>query len=133
MAVHRSARVAALFHLAKHPAEPGGVVSEATMVEAIVAAEWFLAHARCALTRMGADPAIRGAQRVLGWIERNEHREFSRHDARRGMGDNNKGLDKWLGELEGRGFIDQLSQPEQSGKRGPKHSTRWKSWPGIWR
>lgn len=65
------ARIAALLHLAIHhkdrkPWETP--VSDETVSDAAAIAEYMIAHAKAVYGRMGADPDIAGAERVLRWL-----------------------------------------------------------------
>ena len=76
---------------------------------------------------MGADPNVRLARRILGWIRRNPIERFSKrdcHQAHRNIGKPTE-LDPGLEILEGRGFIRPVPPAPREQKRGQPSSPEY--------
>jgi putative DNA primase/helicase len=78
----RAARLAGLLHCAMNPVEPWSYpVSRETMEQALDITVVSISHALAVFNLMGADPAIESAGRVLQWIKRHRHQEFTKRQA----------------------------------------------------
>lgn len=78
----RAVRIAALLHVAETLlVETETEISVATMLRGLEIAEYFIPHALAAFDLMGEDEEVVDALRVIAWIERHRHREFSAKEA----------------------------------------------------
>jgi hypothetical protein len=117
------ARIAGLIHLAK---DEGGKVSLETMLSAMNIGSYLRVHAEKAMGMMSADPELRIAQRIIGWISRNNIHEFGRSEVFSGVQTTqlNKAdqLDEPLRILESHGYIRPLkSEPGRRGRPGQRY------------
>jgi hypothetical protein len=120
----RVARYAGLFHLVRHGnlPEPWTVAIEVETVARAWEIGWYLtAHNLLAFDRMGADPVVAMAKRLLEWIRRKHLTEFSLRDCHQDHRsvDRPQQLLPPLQVLKDRGFIRQVPQPEKRGRGRP--------------
>ena len=74
-------RVAGLLHCAIHKGQSAEIaVSLDTMNRAIKIGKYFMAHALCAYSIMGADRTLRGAKQILKRLRNQDKRELSKYD-----------------------------------------------------
>lgn len=74
-------RIAGLLHCAIHKGESAEIaVSLDTMNRAIEIGKYFMAHALCAYSIMGADRTLRGAKQILKRLRNQDKRELSKYD-----------------------------------------------------
>lgn len=126
------ARIAALFHLARHGSD--GIrqpISAEDMEAAIATGKALSTHALAVYGLMGADPAIEGAKVILRWIKRHGHKTFTARDAQqdhKSRFPRASEVDEPLSVLVERGYIAELPQPE--GKPG-RPSRRYQTNPAA--
>jgi replicative DNA helicase len=113
------ARIAGALHAAEHPRAPWDAeVSADTMRRAIAIGEYLLAHARAALSSMGADPTLADAEHVLEWLRAREVRQVTRRDlwhAHRGTFQRSEMIEPALAVLAERGWIRMREAPARGG------------------
>lgn len=74
-------RVAGLLHCAIHKGQSAEIaVSLDTMNRAIEIGKYFMAHALCAYSIMGADRTLRGAKQILKRLRNQNKRELSKYE-----------------------------------------------------
>ena len=74
-------RVAGLLHCAIHKGQSAEIaVSLDTMNRAIEIGKYFMAHALCAYSIMGADRTLRGAKQILKRLRNQDKRELSKYE-----------------------------------------------------
>ena len=77
-------RIAGLLHCVQHGAAAGKVaISSDTITNAIKIGRYFLKHALCAYSLMGADKALRGAKHILRKLQGQEKRELTKYQIHR--------------------------------------------------
>jgi hypothetical protein len=118
----RAARLAGLFHCAINPVEPWLVpVSLETMEQALDVTTVSCDHALKIFSLMGSDPSIEAAGRVLEWITKCKHQEFTKKqafDSLRGTFPRVKDLADPLAVLLERNYIRAITD------KGPKKPGR---------
>ncbi|WP_369517820.1 YfjI family protein [Intestinimonas butyriciproducens] len=74
-------RIAGLLHCVTHKGKSAEIaVSLDTMNRAIKIGKYFMSHALCAYSIMGADRALRGAKQILKRLRNQDKRELSKYD-----------------------------------------------------
>lgn len=115
-----AARIAALFHLARHGGEGLRYSIEAEdMRVAVNTADALATHALAVYGQMGADETIEGAKVLLRWIKRHHHREFTARDAYQGHKSRFQRADDLRAPLEvlkERGYIRPVSTKSKAGR-----------------
>jgi hypothetical protein len=131
-------RIAALLHMAtrvgSHNSQNSqNEISAETLGDALRLARYLIAHARAAFLEMGADPAVAGARRAIGWVEQHGIREFTKRDLFEGI----KGsipkaddLDPVLKVLCDHGYIRAVEMGDRTGP-GRKPSQRYDVHPDL--
>ena len=77
-------RIAGLLHCAQYKETASEIaMSPSTAKRAIRIAKYFLQHALCAYSIMGADKALRGAKRILKRLQGQDKRELTRYQIHR--------------------------------------------------
>lgn len=80
-------RLAGLLHLADTGADGiADPIAEPTMRAAVELSRYYLAHAQATFDAWTADPAHKGAKRVLAWIANGKTATFTRRELQRGLG-----------------------------------------------
>jgi len=77
-------RLCGVLHMAEHSRNPTPwqrLIGVGTVKNAILIANYLIAHAKSAYAEMGADPAVEGAKYLLGWIKRAGVDSFTKRDA----------------------------------------------------
>ena len=119
----RVARIAGLFHLVRHvglgvPWEEPICAEDVT--RACEVGEWLLGHALVAYERMGEDPEVEMAKRILDWIVRGERESFTLRDLYQDIRTSRpKDLLTPLEILAERGFVRREAAPKKSGRGRP--------------
>ncbi len=117
------ARLAAQLHIAEH-AEAGLAnlpreVPARAVVNAIVLADYFVAHAVAAFSTMEEDVATADAKHVLAWLRSDGRRSLTKHDIHRGVRGRIKtaeALDKALRILVQRNYVRRLPNVQGVGR-----------------
>lgn len=115
------AKIAALLHVAQ-TGQLRGPIQRHTLEHARQLGEYFLAHARAAFDRMGADREVDTAKLVLSWVVKHGKLEFTKREVARGLGGRAylkaPDLDAPLALLEAHGYIrPDPAGVEENGKR----------------
>jgi hypothetical protein len=123
----RVARIAGIFHLVEPenwPAPFAVPITPETVAAAWAVGQWLCHHALAAFSRMGTDPKVAMARRILGWIHRDRPEHFTLRDLQqhfRAQVELPADLLPGLEVLEGRGFVRR--RPEEPDRRpGRKRS-----------
>jgi hypothetical protein len=121
----RVARIAGLLHLVRYAksGEPWTVAIEVkTVANAWEIGSYVTEHNLLAFDRIGTDPVVRMAKRLLEWIRRQRLSEFSLRDCHQAHRNVNRPqeLTPPLQILQGRGFIRRVPPPEQQGRGRPQ-------------
>ena len=130
------ARIAGILHFASRVGDKdpwARPVDESTVVSAIRIGVHLKEEAQTAFQRMGADPAVEAAQKVLRWIEREEKSEFSKrdlHQALRGSFPRVLALSRPLEVLEEHGYIREIAKESTNGPGRPR-SPKWQVNPFV--
>jgi hypothetical protein len=116
----RVARIAGIFHLIDDQSwpEPFAVpITPETVAAAWAVGEWLCDHALAAFSRMGTDPRVAMARRILGWTRRDRPERFTLRDLHQHFRQVDLPTDLLpaLEVLEGRGFVRR--RPDE-GRRG---------------
>jgi hypothetical protein len=124
------AKIAALLHVAQ-TGQLRGPIQRHTLEHARQLGEYFLAHARAAFDRMGADREVDTAKLVLSWVVKHGKLEFTKREVARGLGGRAylkaPDLDAPLALLEAHGYIrpDPAGVAEEGKKRVGRPSAIW--------
>ncbi len=116
-------RLAGLYHVAQTPWPASVPIAQDTMDSALELALILAEHARIAFGKMGADPAIVCAQKLLKWITKEKVNHFSARDALNIVkGDHRfskmEQVQAGLETLEERCFIRPMAINENKNQRG---------------
>lgn len=109
-------------------------ISAATVENAIRFGEYLIPHAEAAFLKMGADPNIDGAKRILAWLETKSLSTFPKQalwQGTKGFFHNTERLDKALALLEAHNYVRSLKQGARS-KPGRKPAPTYEVNP-LWR
>lgn len=123
--VGRTARLAAVMHVATTGDVVATSVDASTFANATAITSYFIAHAKAAHMAMGLDPAVNLAKRMLEALRRKQQREVSARDLRqavRGYRPTNELCARALGLLVEHGWLVPLPPPS-SPRPGRPHST----------
>jgi replicative DNA helicase len=123
-------RLAGLLHLAYHLRDGWArPISASALANAIRLADYLIEHARAVFDLMGADPRVDDARWLLEWINRTDHRQFSRRDAHaaapRGRFRKATDLDPALALLEEHGWLRRVDADPPGPKGGRPASPRF--------
>jgi hypothetical protein len=123
----RAARIAGLFHMVKHHRLPdpwAHPICMGDVANAWTVCHWLQEHALVAFDRIGADPTVRRAKKILAWIRRHHLDRFSLkqlHDHDRTV-DRAEDFLPALEILDSRRFIRREPDPDRKGRRGRRPS-----------
>ncbi|MDI2029832.1 YfjI family protein [Saccharopolyspora sp. TS4A08] len=126
--VGQTARLAALLHAVRHHDEPWAQPVDGTTAKAArVLSEYFTEHALMVFERLGADPAIGGANTILNWIRDHQITSFTKRDVHRALArrfNSAADLNPCLAVLEEHGHIACI-EPPHSGRGRPRSPIYW--------
>ena len=123
----RAARIAGLFHMVHHHRLPDPWTRPICIEDvgnAWTVCHWLQAHALAAFDRIGADPTVQRAKKILAWIRRHRLERFSLkqlHDHDRTV---NRAEDflPALENLDSRGFVRREPDSHRTGRPGRRPS-----------